>query len=222
VTGVDVPSGRACLLSPRDDDHRDPDDRFTEDPMRAANGQGGYQVTGSEIGPRIEILAGNLSFAFWVNRSDGRRRLTSSSTMRASSRANGAPRQLCTPTPNERCSRAFGRRISKRSGSMKTAGSRFADASKVLLRRRPPSESGASGDSAMMWTRRSCPLIDNGHYRRCRTPGCKARMAASAGEEFPLRQWVYLRAVNNFQFSHSDEVHFEQRMISPPVLQRCC
>jgi hypothetical protein len=61
-----------------------------------------YQATGSQIGPRIEILAGNLSFAFWVNRSDGRRRLTSSSTIRASSRANGAPRQLCTPTPNER------------------------------------------------------------------------------------------------------------------------
>ena len=52
----------------------------------------------------------------------------------------------------------------------------------VLLRRGPFSESGASGDSAMTWTRRSCPLIDNGHYRRCRTPGCKARMAASAGD----------------------------------------
>ena len=86
-----------------------------------------YQATGSETGPRIETLAGKLSFAFWVNRSDGRRRLTSSSTMRASSRANGAPRQLCTPTPNERCSRAFGRRISKRSGSGKTAGSRLAE-----------------------------------------------------------------------------------------------
>src|SRR4051812_5306071 len=39
----------------------------------------------------------------------------------------------------------------------------------VSLRRGPPSESEASGDSAMMWARRSCPLIDNGHYRRCRT-----------------------------------------------------
>ena len=52
----------------------------------------------------------------------------------------------------------------------------------VSLRRGPPSESGASGDSAMMWARRSCPLIDDGHYRRCRTRGCKARMAASAGD----------------------------------------
>ena len=53
---------------------------------------------------------------------------------------------------------------------------------RVSLRRGPPSESEASGDSAVMWTRRSCPLIDDGHYRRCRTPGCKARMAASAGD----------------------------------------
>ena len=34
----------------------------------------------------------------------------------------------------------------------------------------------------MMWTRRSCPLIDNGHYRRCRTPGCKGRTAARGGD----------------------------------------
>ena len=58
----------------------------------------------------------------------------------------------------------------------------FAAGIIVSLRRGPPSESEASGDSAVMWTRRSCPLIDDGHYRRCRTPGCKARMAASAGD----------------------------------------
>jgi hypothetical protein len=34
----------------------------------------------------------------------------------------------------------------------------------------------------MMWARRSCPLIDNRHYRRCRMPGCKAGMAASASD----------------------------------------
>lgn len=47
---------------------------------------------------------------------------------------------------------------------------------------RAPSESGASGDSAMMWTRRSCPLIDNGYYRRCRTPDARRewRRAAAA------------------------------------------
>ena len=49
----------------------------------------------------------------------------------------------------------------------------------VPLRPRRPGESGASGDSAMVWARRSCPLIDNGHCRRCRTPGCKARMAGA-------------------------------------------
>jgi hypothetical protein len=51
----------------------------------------------------------------------------------------------------------------------------------VTLRGGPPGGSGSSGDSALMWARRSCPLIDNGHYRRCRTPEGKARMAASAG-----------------------------------------
>ena len=32
MTGVNVPLGRARLLSPRDDDPRDPDDRFTSTP----------------------------------------------------------------------------------------------------------------------------------------------------------------------------------------------
>jgi hypothetical protein len=58
-------------------------------------------------------------------------------------------------------------------------------ASSVSLRQRPPSESGASGDSAMMWARRSCPLIDNGHYRRCRTSGCKG----ADGGERRRRTW---------------------------------
>jgi uncharacterized protein len=62
----------------------------------------------------------------------------------------------------------------------------------VSLRRGPPSESGASGDSAMMWTRRSCPLIDDGHYRKCRTPGCKARMAAMSSPASPIIRRIAL------------------------------
>jgi hypothetical protein len=49
-----------------------------------------YHATWSDIGPRIETLAGNSGVVFPERRKAGRRRLTSSSTTRASNRASGA------------------------------------------------------------------------------------------------------------------------------------
>ena len=64
----------------------------------------------------------------------GRRSSTRSSATRASSRARCIPRQTCGPCANARCSLAFARSISKRSGSGKVAGSRFAPVSETVTR----------------------------------------------------------------------------------------
>ena len=59
-------------------------------------------MTRNESGPRIEILGGNLTSAFLANRSEGKRWEISSSTMRASSRANGAPRAIVHADPERK------------------------------------------------------------------------------------------------------------------------
>ena len=100
------------------------------------------QTMGSGQRPPERDVRRELQRHVRPSRKVGKRADNSSRTIRACSRASPRPRQKCVPCPKDRWSLAFGRRMSKQSGSGNTSGFLLPELSSRT--RLAPAEMGVS------------------------------------------------------------------------------